>query len=703
MSIIQQIRDKAAWLVFGVIALSLMGFLLMDAFVGRGGGGMFGRRATTVGSVNGSKIEYADFEKRKKNVEDQYRSNNYPINDMMQQNIQEQVWNQFIEDDVLKEEYDQLGLEVSSKELDDILFGANPPQDLKQQFTSKETGLYDANALRSAIDQLRKQKNDPRAEQFGTDYLPALVNNRLKEKYTALLANTTYIPKWMLEKMNADQSAVASISFVSVPYATISDSTIKVSDDEVSSYVNKHKDDFKQVESRNISYAVFNAAPSRPDSQALFNQLAQLKGQFATSTDLPSFLVLNGSETNYFDGYVLKSKMQVPDGDSLRALADGGVYGPYLDASNYAIAKMVGKRQMPDSIKCRHILISTQNGLADSIAKKRVDSIEAAVKGGADFAKLALQYSDDPGSKEKGGEYEFSSQQFGQLAKEFSEAIFYGTAGDKKVIKTSFGYHYIEVMSQKNFEEAYKLAYLSKQIAASEETQNTASGLANQFSGESRNAKAFEDNIVKRKYIKLPGNDIKPIDNMIAGVGSNRQLVQWIYSADKGDVSEPYDMGDKYVVAMVTDINKEGTMSAAKARPQVEFLVRNEIKAKQLMKKMTSVTSLDAVSKTYGTPVQKADSVGFASPVIPNVGQEPKVVGAAFNKDWKGKISSGIAGNSGLFFIKTETVSAKPIENANIEQQRSGMMMQMKSMSGYRSLEALKKSADVKDERSKLM
>ena len=704
MSIIQQIRDKAAWLVFGVIALSLIGFLAMDAFVGRGGGGMFGRQSTTIGSVNGSKIEFSDFEKRKKSMEDQYRANNYPVNEMMQQNIQEQIWNQYIEDNVLKDEYKKLGLEVSTKELDDMLFGDNPPQDLKQQFTSKETGLYDANALKSAINQLRKQKNDPRAEQFESEYLPALINSRLKEKYTALLANTTYIPKWMLEKQNADQSALAAVSYVNIPYSSISDSTIKVSDDEITSYVDKHRDDFKQIDSRGISYVLFNAAPSRADSQALFSQQEQLKSQFTTVTEIPAFLVQNGSETNYFDGYVLKSKMQVPNADTLRSLSDGTVYGPYLDGSNYVLAKMVGKRDLPDSVKCRHILISTQNGLADSTAKSRVDSIAAAVKGGANFAQLCLQYSDDPGSKDKGGEYEFSSQQFGSLAKEFSETIFYGNTGEKKVVKTSFGYHYIEVLSQKNFEPAYKIAYLSKPINASEETQNAASGAANQFAGESRTAKAFDDNAIKRKYIKLQANDVKPIDNMIAGAGANRQLVQWIFNADKGDVSEPYDLGDKYVVAMVTEINKEGILSAAKARPQVEFIVRNEKKAQQLVKKMTgAATTLEAVAKAYGNPVMRADSLGFGSPVIPNVGQEPKVAGAAFNKEWKGKVSPAIAGNGGLFYIKTETVSAKSMPNANIDQQRTGMMQQMKSMSGYRSLEALKKSADVKDERSKLM
>ncbi|MEJ7767996.1 MAG: peptidylprolyl isomerase [Chitinophagaceae bacterium] len=705
MSIIQQIREKAAWLVFGVIALSLVGFLLMDAFVGgRGGGGMFNNTSTTMGSVNGQDIEYVDFEKKKKLVEDQYKASGYPVNEMMQQNIQDQVWNQYIEENVLQEEYKRLGLEVSPKELNDILFGNNPPQDLKQQFTNQQTGQYDANAARSAIDNLRKQKNNPMATQFEEAYLPSLINNRLKEKYTALLANTSYVPKWMLEKINTDNSTVASISYINVPYSSIPDSSLSVSDQDITSYINEHKDEFKQGNTRNISYVVFNAAPSQNDTAALYNQLLQLKNEFATTNDVPAFLVRNGSEVNYFDGYILKSKMQVPNADSITLASNGTVFGPYIDNSNYSLAKVIDKRSMPDSVKVRHILVNTQQtGLADSIAKKRIDSIAAAIKGGADFAPLCFQYSEDPGSKDKGGEYEFSSQQFGTLAKEFAETIFYGNAGDKKVVKTSFGYHYIEVLNQRNFEPSFKVAYLTKPIIASQETQNAASGMANQFAGESRNAKAFEANVNKYKYNKLLANDIKPVDNMLPGMGSSREMVRWIFEADKGDISEPYDLGDKYVVAMVTEIDKEGSMTAAKARPQVEFILRNKMKAEQIIKKLGKAITIEAAAAATGTQVQRADSISFSSPVIPNVGQEAKVIGASLSKQWLNKTTPPISGNGGVFVIKPENVSAKPNIAGSIEQQQTSMQMQMKSMSGFRSLEALKKSADVKDNRSKFL
>ncbi len=713
MSIIQQIREKAAWLVFGVIALSLMGFLLMDAFVGKGGRGMFSSNSTTVGIINGEKVDYIGFEKKKKNMEDQYKASGYPVNEMMQQNIQEQVWNQYIEDNVLQKEYKDLGLDVSPKELSDILFGKNPPEDLKRQFMNQQTGEYDANAARQAIANLRKQKNSQVAQQFEDAYLPALINNRLKERYTALLGNTSYVPKWMLEKLNADNSTIASISYVNVPYSTISDSSVKVTDDEISDYVSQHADEYKQTTSRSISYVIFNAAPNQADSQAVYTQLSNLKEAFKTTQEVPVFLVRNGSEVPNFEGYVLKSAMKVPHADTIQTLADGEVYGPYLDASNYTMAKMLDKKTLPDSVKARHILIGTvdrsgQRLLPDSIAEKRIDSVITAINNGADFDKMMQEVSTDKAaSSQDNGVMKFSSSQIQNkdaFDQEFGKFILFdGKKGERKKVKTQFGYHYIEILDQTNFEPAYKVAYMSRNISASQETQNTASGLANQFAGESRTAKSFDDNAAAKKYNKLLASEIKPTDNMVTGLGSNRSLVKWIYEASKGEVSEPYDMGDKWVVAMLTEINKEGNMSIARARPQIEFIVRNKKKAEQIIKKIGTATTLEAAASATATHVQTADSIGFSSPVIPNVGQEAKVIGATFSKEWKGKVTPPIVGNGGVFVIKSRNLSAKPNVNGNIEQQRTSMLMQMKSMSGYRSLEALKKAAEVKDNRAQFL
>ena len=230
MSIIQQIRERAAWLVFGLIAVSLIGFLLMDSSVSASR--MGGSTSGDVGSVNGEKLDYPVFEKQIADQEDRYKNQGYPVNEMMQQNIREEVWKQFEEDAVLKTEYQKLGLEVSDKELNDMLVGANAVAEIKRAFTDPNTGIFDPQQAAAKINQLRSIYNGSRksdqnyalAQTFFEQVLPQFIKLRLKEKYISLLSNSSYIPRWMIEKANADNSQVASVSYVNIPYQTIPDS-----------------------------------------------------------------------------------------------------------------------------------------------------------------------------------------------------------------------------------------------------------------------------------------------------------------------------------------------------------------------------------------------------------------------------------------------------------------------------------------------
>jgi peptidyl-prolyl cis-trans isomerase D len=404
--------------------------------------------------------------------------------------------------------------------------------------------------------------------------------------------------------------------------------------------------------------------------------------------------------------------MQIPNADSIRELADGQVYGPYIDGGSYVLAKMIGKRNMPDSVKVRHILIKTgeqgQVLLADSVAKRRIDSVVNAIRSGARFDSMVAKYSDDQGSKATNGEYEFSSLQFANLSREFAEVAFYGNVGDKKTVKVSndsySGYHYIEVLSQKNFEPAYKIAYLSKPILASDETVNAAMGLASQFAAESRNRKDFDANVAKQKLNKFNAADIKPLESSIPGLGSSRELVRWIFEAEVGDVAEsPILVGDKYVVPVLTAAFEEGVMPVAMARPLVEPIIANEKKADQIKKKIQNATTLEAVAQSTGQQVSKADSLSFSAAFIPNVGQELKVVGAAFYKGHLNKVSQPIAGNGGVFVLRTENVSAVANQGFNVAEQQASMnMMQQRAFSDPRAiLEILKKDVTIKDNRHK--
>jgi peptidyl-prolyl cis-trans isomerase D len=709
MSVIQKIRDKAAWIIIGAIALALIAFIVQDALQG-GSRGLFSGSSTVLGKVNGTKIDIREFEQRYKMAEENYRAQNYPVNDQLRNQIRESLWNEYVEEALMGDEYDKLGIAISDKELGDILYGANPPQMLRQQFTDS-TGVYNAAMAYQAIRSLKK--NSPQYNSFWGEFVPSLEKGRAREKFSALVGKSFYVPKWLVEKNNAENSQRSSISYVNIPYSTISDSAVKVTDEDVKQYIDARKEMYKQENERGIVYVTFDASPSKADSQAVYNQVATQKDALAaavTTTDVQNLLANNSSETPFFDGYVLGSKMQVTNADTLRKLADGAVFGPYLDGPNYTMAKMVGRRSMPDSVKCRHILIkiADQQGQTrtDSAAKKLIDSIENAIKGGASFDSMVVKYSDDAGSKDKQGEYEFTSMQFSNLSKEFAETIFYGNTGDKKVVKVEnasySGYHYIEVLSQKKIETAYKIAYLSRAIVPSDETINGASGLAAQFAAESRSLTAFNDNANKRKLNKFP-TEVKEADFMIMGLGEARELIRWAFNdAKKGQVAEhPFLVGDKYVVAAVTQEYKKGTMSVEKARPMVEYKVRNLKKAEQIIKKIGNASTLEAVAQANGQSVLQADSLAFNSTFIPNVGNELKVLGASFNKDYQTKISGPIKGEIGVFVIKVNNISAVPNPNFDAKQQQMAAQQQLGAMTGYRAIEFLKKSADIKDYRIK--
>ena len=715
MSIIQQIREKAAWLVFGLIALSLVGFLLMDAFVGRSK--LFGNKSTVVGTVNGEKIEYNDFQKMVSLQEDNYKRSGYPVNEQTQQSIREEVWKQIIDNNILDKDEAALGLEVTDKEINDMLVGPNAIPDIKKAFTDEKTGVFDAQAAAARINQMRQLwKSGPKKSGDNSQYemsrgffeesVPQIAKMRMREKYTTLLANSVYIPKWMIEKSNADNSQIASISYVATPYFTIADSTVSVSDNEISEYINNHKDLFHQEESRSIAYVVFDAAPNADDSAKLRQQLIDMKSDFANAANNEAFLARMGSDQQFFDGFRGKSQIMVPSKDSIFALGKGQVFGPYQDGGSYTLAKMVDQRTLPDSVKARHILVSftdlqtRQPKLSDSAAKKKIDSIEALIKGGANFDSIALKLSDDPGSKGQGGDLGYFA--WGRMVKNFNDFSFEGHTGDKKVVKTEIGYHYVEITDQKMIEPNYKVAYLSKRIEASPETDQRVSGLANQFAGENRDPKAFDQAIQKNGYQKLLAPDIQPSEFSIPGLGANRSLVRWIYEGKVGDVSEPFPIGDKYVVAEITEINAEGLMSTAKARPRVEAVLRNKKKGEAIIKKLGTPASLEAAATASGQQVQKADSVLFSSPSLPYAGLEPKVVGASFDKSLAGKaISQPIAGNAGVFLIKVNNVSAISNPNADIQQQRAMLYQQQRSTIGYSLPDYLRKLATIKDDRGK--
>jgi peptidyl-prolyl cis-trans isomerase D len=701
MSLIQKIRDRAAWIVFGAIAVSLLAFILQDYFFNTGRASM--GSGSTIGKVNGETIGRDTFE-HKVNFYDQMNNGQYQRSQLVPQ-----VWDFMVNQIVVAQETEKLGLNVNSNELSDILFGNSPPQFMQQYFTDPKTGIFDANTAKKQFANIKSRANDPQVRNFTEAYIEPTIMQTEAEKYQSLITGAVYVPKWMSEKMNADANAMTKASYVFIPYTTVSDSFVTVSADEMAAYIKQHAAQYKRDdETRTISYVSFSGAPSAADSQALRSNLEQLKPAFASSGDEKSFLNTNSSDKQFYNSFVAGSKITEAVKDTLFKLSPGQVYGPYVNGSDYVLAKMVAKQAMPDSAKVRHILVATHQQdqstgqfsqiRDDSAAIKRLDSAIALIKSGVSFDSVVKVYSDDPGSRDKGGVYDYFPS--GQMDPAFNDFAFTGHVGETKTVQTVYGYHYVEILGQKGNETGYKIAYLAKPLAASTETDNAADNAASQFAAASQNQKDFEANAKKQNLTVLSSQEFKQNDFTVPGLGESRDMIRWAYDNKVGAVSTPQNISDNYVVAILTSISVKGLASPNSVQSTVEPLVRNEKKAQIIINKKIKGNSLQQVAQSAQQTVQNADSLSFGAYIIPAVGNEPKFIGAAFNKQLLHKMSDPIAGNSGVFVVQSEGAFAAPAlgQTADIQKQQ---LEQMLKQQASQAITSLRKAADVEDDRYK--
>lgn len=707
MQIIQGIRDKGAAIVIVVISLSLIGFILMDA---KQGGNNYSAGSGSIGKINGKSIEQNEFSKKitALEVQEEQQSGSKPTSTRSSQ-IREQVWNQIVAETVFYAEAAKLGIEFTSKELDNILKSDDPSNPLMQDksMIDPATGKLDRTKLTQALTNIKKMKGEQWDMINGQIIEPQKLTS-VSTKYFALLNASAYYPKWMEEKDTKENKSFATISYVAIPYQTISDSTIKVTDAEIEKYIQNNKDLFKQEAGRMISYVGFSQLPSPADSARTKGVVEALKNDFSNETNIKSFLARNTSTIEFDTNYVPKSKINSKAVDSIIRLSPGSVYGPYVDKNAFVLAKIIGSKTLPDSVNARHILIATVNSqtgepvLEDSIAKKRADSILSAIKGGANFAALAFQYSAD-GSKDKGGD--LGTFGYGAMVPQFNNFCFGKPVGSRDVVRTQFGYHVIEIMNQKGLSPAYKIGFLAKEIFASEETINIASNEAIKLSAE-KDAKKTEAYLQKNGLQKITVPTlIKENDAQVGQMQDARQLVRWVFEAKKGDVSDPFSIGDQFVVAVVDKVFKEGTQDAETARPLAETAIKEEKKAAEIIKVLGSNVTLESASAKYAKEILTAgqdSSITFKSQIINTIGNEPKLIGAIFNKANLNKATAPIAGKTGVYVFKTTSIAEKtPGTAEEIEQYKNQQATALRNQAVTNWFEGLRKKATIKDNRSK--
>ncbi|KAA5533618.1 hypothetical protein F0919_13855 [Taibaiella lutea] len=706
MAVIQKIRDKYAKLAGGVIVVALLGFILMD--YGKGGGR---GPSTTIGKINGDKIDVNEYQAvvDQKETEMKRQSQGQPIDDNTQAQLRDQAWTDLVNDKLLSDAEDKLGIVVTTAEVNDLLTGSNPDPTVLQAFTNPQTGVFNPQEVKSTIAQLKK---DPQRKGDWQAFENSLIKRRHQEKFNGMINGSVYTPKFVLDDINNSRNTIAKINYVKLPYTLIPDAQVKVTDDEIKKYMEAHKAMFTVKDAtRSVDFVAFNIVPSAEDSAKAFADLAKIKEEFTTTTDIDAFVARNSQAQIPVAFYTKEQLKSLPNVDELMSAPAGSIVGPFYDGSNYTLAKIQETKTLPDSVKCRHILVGLkdpqtgQEKLTDAQAKAKIDSIVAMANGGVPFDTLAARFSDDLGSKDKGGEYEFTlANRSGQnpLAPEFGDFVFEGHTGEKKVVKTEFGYHYIEILSQKAPTTTSKIAFVARPFNYSETTNNALYATASQFSGSAKNAKMF-DNLAKSKGYNIQSADgLNQNSFLVNGLGSSRDLVKWAYSAKLGDVSTVYTIGDRYIVAKLSSVMDAGLAPVNdKTRPFIEQYVMKNKKAEALKNKIKGQASLEAIAQSQGQAVGTADSVNFVQGFIPGVGQEPKVVGYAFFKSFNANtVSPAISGQDAVYVISLLGKTNLPAAPRDINMERKMQDYQLKANAAQMVMAGMKDAAEVKDQRS---
>ena len=695
MGLMTSLRNRAGLVIF-VIGLAIIAFLLGDII--NVGTPFWQSSQNEVGSVNGESIDYQTFNAQVDQTNAMYQQQmGGTVSPQMRGFAVQQVWNQYLTQNLLNQEVSKIGLQVGKDELNSMLFGNNPSPQIVQAFTNPETGQFDRNYLNMVVEQ---SKSNPEIQAQWEGLLTNVHDERLNQKYTNLINNSIYTTALEAEYDYNSRNKLANFKYVMLDYASVNDSEINLTDADYKEYYDKNKKAFSNPEeTRTIEYALFDAAPTAADSSSVLAEIQKLKTELAESTNDSSFVSIH-SETKYPVRFYSKGQIS-PGLDSVAfTAAVGTVIGPVLNDNTYEIAKVIQVKTSPDSVNASHILLNpVAEGGVDK-AQAKADSIVNLLQGGASFTALAVEFSADPGSKDNGGELGTITR---GMIEELDEVLFDGQTGDVKVVTTNYGVHIVKVNRQIGRSPIAKLAIVDRAIHPSKETTDAAYSKANEFF--SAVTTGDFDQIAKQQNVTILKNErTTAMDNMFSGVEVPRDLIRWAFQADKGQLGERiYESDNHFIVARLAEVQPQGIQSLESVKPLIEPVVKNLVKARMLKEKMNNAingsSSIDQIGEKLQKNVQSVENVALANPVIPGVAMEGRVVGTLFGLQ-PNKPSDAIEGKQGVYAVQVVGFS-NPSALAGEELQNQ--QKQLTSTKAQRSwsviLKALQDNAKIVDNR----
>ncbi|UGS23946.1 peptidylprolyl isomerase [Flavobacterium channae] len=683
MAVLSKIRQRSFFLII-IIALALFSFVLADVIQS----GTFGAGANDVGSVNGTDIEAQQFMQNVAMIEKQGQgtSSTQALNS---------AWDQEVRRIILTEEFEKLGLKIGSEQLINVI-KQNPNLAQNPQFLNA-AGQFDENKFKES---LKGIKNAPDQTQWlqWKEFEKNIERYALEQMYNTMIKSGVYTTKAEGKYLYKLENDKADFDYVTVAFSTVADDQVKVSDAEIIDFMKKSPKKYKSDNTTSVDFVLVENKPSKEDEQAMLSSIGDVKVKFDSVANVGEFVNAN-SDIKFDSTYVTKKDLPIDYQEELFNLPVGGVYGPYVFNGHQCISRMVAKKGNA-SAKASHILLAYK-GAPQSTATRTKEEAQAlandllaqAKANPGNFAMLAMTNSDDPGSKNNGGEYDNITP--GQMVPQFNDFVFNNAVGTIGVVETDYGFHVIKVMDKYN---AVLLGTVAQKIQPSEATIDAIYTKASQLEADANENADFAALAKKAGLEVIPATNLKGSDEYVQGVGSQREIVRWSFNKDTeiGDVRR-FEVPQGFVIAKLKDRNESGLLPIDIAKQSVEPIIKNQKKAEIIKKKMSGA-SLEEAAKKSGATVQTATGVSLKAPVVPNIGNEPKVVGKAFGLA-AGKTSEIIEGNTGMFMVRAKAVTKAP-EVPSYETYITQDRSQNRSYAVSMSYIALKEKAEIKDNRA---
>ena len=697
MAILNKIRQRSAFLII-IIALALFAFILADLFRSGSFGG--NKAQQTIGEVNGEEIKTSEFQ----SLVDQRKGRGSNMRTV------KSIWSNKVNGILINQAAEKAGIEVGAAHRNDLfskILDKNPTfTDENGAFDMSKVYEYVAGVKESDRGRYEAWKNFEEAteknaaEYIYYDMVKAGVGVSVKEGEIA----------YKLENDNI------SFKYVQLPYSSIKDEDVSVSDSEISTYINNHKDEFDQEAFASISYVKIEEVATEEDEKAITKEVTDLLNDtvefnnvtksndtisgLLSTTKIEEFINEN-SDIKYSNRFQYKNNVPSQIKSTLFEGNVGETFGPYKDQGYVKLSKLVEVSKIPDSAKASQILVTWDElgrgaTRTKEEAQKLADSILGVVSSNkSKFETLAKDFSEDKATADKGGDLGYVT--YTRLDEATSDFVFVKPTNSVGVVETQIGFKVLKVEDQKNIQRVVKLATIAKKIEPSEETINATYAQSNDFVSKAKEAGfdvAVDEFKFKDKFVKKMGE----LDENISGLGQQRAIVKWAFDEDVvvGDIKS-FDIPNGYVIAEVTAKEEAGTMSVQAASTKVLPILRNEKKATQLISKISG-GDLQSIANANDVKVKSASAVTMENSTISGAGIEKKVVGTAFALN-ENEVSKPVAGNKGVYVVQvTKKTSGQELPTYSGVAKK--MSQEQATQSKTRVLKALEDNAEIEDRRT---